>query len=670
MSEVADAEGDRSPKSRAPENGSRPAPPRPHAVLRVGVIGHRPDEKKRPNPDEAKIRATVREILRHVMDGFESVSRAEPGLFQQVRDAEIQRLGSLRIISSLAEGADQWVAEEALALGYKLQCPLPFPCGMYKDDFPDAAKTFEPLIEQAVAVLQMDGTRSDSGRSYQAAGWMVLRQSDLLIAVWDGEPEQGVGGTGEMVQEALARGIPTVWIRWSSAEERPDEEWKLLDFPWRVLEKREELDGDWARLTDVVNKLLMPPQIEESDRDARSDSRLAYFHEGPPSSTVLGGWWKLLRDAVSGKLREDLGKKGLIACAWSHIGDYRSVDVLAATRDDWANAWTKKADRNTRQDASLPDAVKEWVDRHFLEHYAWANQLSIFHSNLYRSAFVVTYLLGALAVFLALVGVAFGLQHREERWPIGAELLVIAMILLLTWHGRRKGWHSRSIDYRTLAERLRVSRFLVLLGGGGQQTTVPGHLATYGNPAGTWMHWHYRAIERAAGLPNAVIDQAYLAGCREVFLESLIEDQKDYHHKTARWLETIDRRLHRVGTGFFAATFVACAIHFGLALLPKQAGIHGLGGYLTLLNAFLPAMGSALTAIRNQGEFQRVAQRSRAMHEKLTQLKVALANVPDRERELHSLDLRRIATETAQLMVNEELDWRIVFQDRPPSLPA
>ena len=48
--------------------------------------------------------------------------------------------------------------------------------------------------------------------AYAAAGLAVLDRCDLLIALWDGMPARGPGGTGDQVAEARARALPLVWI--------------------------------------------------------------------------------------------------------------------------------------------------------------------------------------------------------------------------------------------------------------------------------------------------------------------------------------------------------------------------------------------------------------------------------------------------------------------------
>ena len=77
-----------------------------------------------------------------------------------------------------------------------------------------------------------------------------------------------------------------------------------------------------------------------------------------------------------------------------------------------------------------------------------------------------------------------------------------------------------------------------------------------------------------------------------------------------------------------------------------------------------------MAAIRSQGEFHRVVERSRAMQEELAQLSQVVANVPVRPNELNSQLLQQAVEQTTRLMYNEVLDWRIVFQDRPLVWPA
>jgi hypothetical protein len=49
--------------------------------------------------------------------------------------------------------------------------------------------------------------------SYERANRAILDRSDVLIAVWDGDPARGRGGTGDVVHDALERSLPVIVIR-------------------------------------------------------------------------------------------------------------------------------------------------------------------------------------------------------------------------------------------------------------------------------------------------------------------------------------------------------------------------------------------------------------------------------------------------------------------------
>lgn len=628
-------------------------PPRAPLVLRVGVVGHRPDAKKRAMPDVKALQEICGTLLLHIQDTFAGISDAHPDLFCELPPRKDGKPPGLRLISSLAEGADQWVASEANDLGYELQVVLPFKRTEYEKDFPDSSVLTEHrrLLGCATAVFELDGSRERSGDSYLAAGRVLLNQTDLLIALWDGKDAQGTGGTGQVVREALQRGIPTLWVNWEAPSN-----WRLMRPAWRLIQQPVDVRGDLRLLTEQVTELLVPLGAIHESNPTDDDARELYFQDRRRSWTLLGGWWNFFRDIVRGK------PKPLAV---------RVPEFAPATKVTWDEDWYGLPDGEKRQHA-LPGSIIAWVEEHFIPHYAWANQLSVYYANNYRSSFLWIYLLGAMAVLLALIGKTVHASPEVELIFISAEVVVISGIIGLTGYGRRRLWHERWIDYRTLAERLRLVRFNCLLGGLWQHASVPSHLATYGNPAATWMQWHARAVERAAGLPNVVVQSEYLSACRELLLEALISGQEDYHDGNARRLGSIDRRLHRWGEFLFLATLGACVFHLLVALREEWfvGTVDRWDRWLMFLAAFLPALGAAIAAIRSQGEFHRVVQRSLAMSDELALLRQAVANVPTRPDELNSQLLQQAVEQTTRLMYNEVLDWRIVFQDRPLVWPG
>jgi hypothetical protein len=117
----------------------------------------------------------------------------------------------LEAVSALAAGADQLIAREALRCGATLRAIVP--SEGYEVTFsPNDRSAYEWLLEKADDVTRLDFP-SPTEEAFWAAGKAVVDQCDVLIAVWDGEPARGLGGTGDVVTYAreLGRDVRIIW---------------------------------------------------------------------------------------------------------------------------------------------------------------------------------------------------------------------------------------------------------------------------------------------------------------------------------------------------------------------------------------------------------------------------------------------------------------------------
>lgn len=114
-------------------------------------------------------------------------------------------------LSALAEGADSLFAEAALELGIRLEVALPFEG--YEQDFtiPVARDRFRRLLGQAAETRTLPYLER-SNEAYRAVGRWIVDHADHLIAIWDGKPARGMGGTGDIVEYARARDLPLTII--------------------------------------------------------------------------------------------------------------------------------------------------------------------------------------------------------------------------------------------------------------------------------------------------------------------------------------------------------------------------------------------------------------------------------------------------------------------------
>ncbi len=168
-------------------------------IFRVGMTGHRWNGLK--EADLERLNAQVTMVLEHLQ--------------QTVKHADAS--ASLHLLSPIAEGSDRIAAHAALKLGYKLHCILPFAKTIYEEDFESEAskQEFYELLKKADEVLKLPHQPTSSetrNAAYTAAGRKVTEESNVLLALWDGEEARGEGGTGQMVEEALGLHRLVIWI--------------------------------------------------------------------------------------------------------------------------------------------------------------------------------------------------------------------------------------------------------------------------------------------------------------------------------------------------------------------------------------------------------------------------------------------------------------------------
>jgi hypothetical protein len=134
--------------------------------------------------------------------------------------------------SSLADGADRLVVRRALvrsdANGFIAFLPV-LSGKQYEDNFVSdrSREEFAQLVRRARLVIPITPAEGEDtsepnagdpsphypdGEAYAAVNREMLREARALIAVWDGKPPQGGGGTGDMVAKARARGLPLAWV--------------------------------------------------------------------------------------------------------------------------------------------------------------------------------------------------------------------------------------------------------------------------------------------------------------------------------------------------------------------------------------------------------------------------------------------------------------------------
>ncbi len=120
-------------------------------------------------------------------------------------------------LSCLADGADTLFACAVLDHGGSLIAIVP--ATLYRDGLPaEHHSVYDALFEQADQVIRLDHVESDS-QAHMDASQRMIDESDRLLAVWDGQPARGYGGTADVVHAAHERGVP-VTVVWPEGARR------------------------------------------------------------------------------------------------------------------------------------------------------------------------------------------------------------------------------------------------------------------------------------------------------------------------------------------------------------------------------------------------------------------------------------------------------------------
>jgi len=115
-------------------------------------------------------------------------------------------------ISSVAAGGDLLFAESCVQLALPLCVLLPLPVEEFRKDFDEISWSRAEQVLRKAASVEVTGGNQSRDECYYECGIETVQQSRLLLALWDGGPSQGLGGTEDVVSFAKGLGRQVVWL--------------------------------------------------------------------------------------------------------------------------------------------------------------------------------------------------------------------------------------------------------------------------------------------------------------------------------------------------------------------------------------------------------------------------------------------------------------------------
>lgn len=585
------------------------APPRLRFGLAVGVTGHRAEALAGTAPGE---------LRRRIATLLQQVEAEARNIYHDEREFFTDDPPAFTLVSPLAGGADQIAAAVAAAAGWSVQAVLPMPQAEYARGMsPDEARELDRVAALSGCLLELPGHAHAAENAYVMAGRATVAHCDLLLALWDGQPARGRGGTAETIDLALGKGTPILHLPVDPAAE-PNLLWSAFD-PVVVSAAGDRgcsRRADGATLSLVLRALLAPPAAPVERAFLRR-----FLGEKPKSLSLRLEYPLLMTLAGTHRLSSR---------------DLRAKAKLAAARSEW---------QRYRQEVVGPHGVEaplDWLQ----QAYEWSDRLATHFAQTYRSGHVFNFLLAALGAWIGLSGLILPVNPL----PLAvAEFAVVLAVVVNTLTGSRRCWHQRWLDYRQLAERLRPMRSLKLLG-----IAAPDPPGSATEPvARRWIDWYAACVWRTMGCPSGRLPASDLPRLAAAIAERELEPQIAYNHRNAEQVAQFDRRLELLALALFITTMaVTAAVVVGLEFIPET--VNRLGNWTTALSAGLPALGTAIFGIRVQGDYGALAARSRSTAGLLERIAADLR---------HARTLPRIADLTEQagrVMLADLGEWRLV----------
>jgi hypothetical protein len=155
-------------------------------------------------------------------------------------------------LSSVAAGSDQLFVQQVFDQGLSWHAILPLPRAQFQQDFTQEDwAVAEGFLSRAdhVRVIGDSVSREDG---YLDCGMETVNDADVLIALWDGLPARGKGGTAEVVEYASALGRPVLIIDANT--------FAVRKLNWNALNQHEDSLVELNRLPDMADEAPAEPK--------------------------------------------------------------------------------------------------------------------------------------------------------------------------------------------------------------------------------------------------------------------------------------------------------------------------------------------------------------------------------------------------------------------------
>jgi hypothetical protein len=269
-----------------------------------------------------------------------------------------------------------------------------------------------------------------------------------------------------------------------------------------------------------------------------------------------------------------------------------------------------------------------------------ADAVAVSYGERWRSSLVGQSLTLAIANLTSgLIGALFP-KLAFATIPIQfATTIVIFLDKRVATRGR---WRAKWLEYRTLAEQLRVERFLALCGA-----------VSLSTGASHWVEW---LVNRVA-YPVARPPEGSTPAALQYLVDVEMADQIDYHQGASQRFGGVDRRIRGVATTAFVGLLSLAAVVTVLAFTPYAVGTGSPWSAVGLALSVAPGLQATLNGVRRDLDVARQFERSARIARNLKDLAAAIAREPQ-----DAATARAAARRAADIMNDDVKGWRTVYE--------
>jgi len=531
------------------------------------------------------------------------------------------------MLTPLAEGADRLGAYAAIESGISFIAPLPLPVEEYRKDFTtkESLNEFNELLEKAedwfelplpngISLEDIQKDRVKRRDQYYNIGVFIAKQSQLLIALWDGIENNKRGGTSEIVNLRKS-GLPSSGNRTRK---------RLLNFQ-----------------TGLIYQIITPHEREPMPADAFK------------TRMIHSGYW-----SDSDNKSVEMDRKVL-----SHIDSYnRDVKI-------YRPKLKQKIEENKRRLLADHPETKDEIEILSITEYRSVTSALASYFQVKRYF--------ALRVLLTLVVVAFiFFQIYVEFWhkPVLLLLYPVTMGIGALWflNASNKRYEQKHEDYRALSEALRVQFYLTI---SGNKTSVADHYLQKHKGELEWVIYALRAALLKVSVLNKtdnVLLNSEINGRIKFVSEKWINKQLDYYRNTSIKLHHGSEKLERFANRLFFGALGAALLLFLFTTLKEHlprfieeyeeaihSGLIVCTHCLLVISAAIHGYLEKMIFNEQAKTYQHMFQVFRIAREKLSK-ELAAENLEE---------ACEIIWELGTEALMENADWLLLHRSRPMEIP-